>query len=120
MMLAQLHIMDLCVYNHNLHLLKIFSRYGTKISYIAILYCLEKDMIDFICYFISGMKIECYKQIYYFCVMKNLVGSLDKLIDQLVYRILLMFSRKIMSAKESETNQKNREEELVNMKFIKN
>lgn len=69
----QFYIMDVCVYNGNLDLLKeIYNKYGRKVSYLTILYCIEKDMVDFIIYFISDMKIECCEGVLYYCNKKGL------------------------------------------------
>lgn len=53
------HIMDVCIYNRNLNLLKdIYTKYGAMVSDLAVQYCMEKGMFDFVSYFISDMKIK--------------------------------------------------------------
>lgn len=73
----KLHLVDLCVYTGNLDLLKeIYNKYDTIVSYWAIIYCIEKNMIDFISFFIFDMKIECCKEILeYYPRLNQLVNS---------------------------------------------
>lgn len=70
---TQVYIMDLCIYEGNLDLLKgIYSKYGTNVSDFGIQYCIENNMMNFIVYFISAMNIEPNNIVLDFCKRNSL------------------------------------------------